>query len=213
MTTALPRSKVKKNQTWNAESVFSSPEAFDAEVKSLVDSLGSIKKFQGHLGDSPETFLETMEVIENISKRATKVQVYATMSSAVDTGNQQGAAMNGRAMSALAQVGAAMSFVDPELLSIGEAKLGQWLKDDTRLSLYEHYINDLFRRQAHVRDAEVEELLGLLRDGLRAIQALPDVNTEGYFQEWRAMLQRADLTPREARLLEHMARRMQRRGR
>ena len=147
MTTPLPRSKVKKNQTWNAESVFTSPEAFDVEVNSLVESLVSVKEFQGRLADSPDTFLEAMDVIENISKRAAKIQVYATMSSAVDTGNQQGAAMSGKAMSALAQVGAALSFVDPELLSTGEAKLRQWLKDDSRMRLYEHYINDLFRRQ------------------------------------------------------------------
>ena len=178
----LPRHKVKKNQTWNAESVFSSPEAFDAEVNSLVNGLGSIKKFQDHLGDGPDTFLEAMEVIESISKRSAKVQVYATLSSAVDTGNQQGAAMNGRAMSALAQVGAAMSFVDPELLSIGEAKLRQWLKDDTRLNLYEHYINDLFRRQAHVRDAEVEELLGLLRDPFGTVRSTANTLANADFQ-------------------------------
>ncbi|HEU0297599.1 MAG TPA: oligoendopeptidase F [Anaerolineales bacterium] len=182
MTTALPRSKVKKNQTWNAESVFSSPEEFDAEVKSLVESLPSIKKFRGHLGDSPETFLEAMEIIESTSKRAAKVQVYATMSSAVDTGNQQGAAMNGKAMSALAQVAAAVSFVDPELLSIGEAKLRQWLKDDTRLSLYEHYVNDLFRRQAHVRDAEVEELLGMLQDPFGTVRTTAQMLANADFQ-------------------------------
>src|SRR5215475_14008159 len=106
MTTALPRSKVRKNQTWNAESVFASAEAFDTEVNSLVASLDSIKKFQGHLGDSSDSLLQAMAVIENISKRAAKVQVYATMSSAVDTGNQQGAAMNGKVLSALVQVGA-----------------------------------------------------------------------------------------------------------
>ena len=182
MTTALPRSKVKKDQTWNAESVFSAPEAFDAEVNSLVDSLGSIKKFQGHLGDGPDTFLEAMEVIESISKRSAKVQVYATMSSAVDTANQQGAAMNGKAMSALAQVAAALSFVDPELLSIGGAKLRQWLKEDTRLGLYEHYVNDLFRRQAHVRDAEVEELLGMLSDPFGTVRTTANMLANADFQ-------------------------------
>jgi TrmH family RNA methyltransferase len=58
---------------------------------------------------------------------------------------------------------------------------------------------------------EKERLLGLLREGLRAIQALPAVNTEGYCREWRALVQRTDLTPREARLLEHLARRLMRR--
>ena len=56
--------------------------------------------------------------------------------------------------------------------------------------------------------AEKESMLALLREGLRAIEALPAVNAEGAFEEWRALFQRAALTPREARLLEHMARKM-----
>ena len=164
MATALPRSEVKKSQTWNAESVFASPELFDAEVKRLIESLENVKKFQGHLSDGPDTFLEAMDTIEEINKRATKVRVYATMSSAVDATNQQAAAMNGKATSALAQVSAATAFVDPELLTIGEATLRGWLTDDPRMKLYEHYFNDLAHKQTHVRRAEVEELLGMLRD-------------------------------------------------
>jgi tRNA/rRNA methyltransferase len=61
------------------------------------------------------------------------------------------------------------------------------------------------RRATH---DEKEKLLGLLLDGLRAIEALPPANSEGYFLEWRAMFQRADLTPKDVRLLEHMARKM-----
>ncbi|MCL4528844.1 MAG: oligoendopeptidase F [Chloroflexi bacterium] len=182
MPTPLPRSKVKKNQTWNAESVFASPKAFDAEVKSLVESLVEVKKYQGHLGGNIDTFLAAMDVIEKISKRAAKVQVYATMSSAVDTGDQQGAANNGKAMSAMAQIGAATSFVDPELLSIGEAKLRQWLKDDPRMKLYEHYFNDLFRKQTHVRSAEVEEVLGMLRDPFGSVRTTVNMLANADFQ-------------------------------
>jgi oligoendopeptidase F len=164
MPAVLPRSKVKKSQTWNAESIFVSPEAFDAEVKSILKSLPAIKAFQGHLGDNPTTFLEAMEAMDRLSQRATKVQVYATMSSAVNAMDPQGAEINGKATSALAQVSAATAFVDPELLTVEAAKLHQWLRDDPRMKLYEHYIDDLFRKQAHVRNAEVEELLGMLRD-------------------------------------------------
>jgi oligoendopeptidase F len=164
MPTAVPRSKVKKSQTWNAESVFASPEDFDTEVKNILESLPAIKTFQGHLGDDPDTFLEAMQTMDALAQRALKVQVYATMASAVDATDQQGAEINGKATSALAQVSAATAFVDPELLVIGESRLRQWLSDDPRLKLYEHYFNDLFRKQAHVRSAEVEELLGMLRD-------------------------------------------------
>ena len=164
MPNPMPRSKVKKNQTWNAESVFVSPEAFDLEVKSILKSLPGFKKYQGHLGEKPDTFIKAMKAMDKLSNRAAKVQVYATMSSSVDSNNQAGAAMNGRAMSLMAQINAATSFIEPELLSIGETKLREWLKDDPRMGLYQHFIGDLFRKQAHVRNAEVEELLGMLRD-------------------------------------------------
>jgi tRNA/rRNA methyltransferase len=66
------------------------------------------------------------------------------------------------------------------------------------------------RRASH---EEKQGLLALLREGLLAIESLPEVNTDGYFEEWRAIFARADLTPKEVRLLEHMARKMIRAGR
>jgi TrmH family RNA methyltransferase len=53
-----------------------------------------------------------------------------------------------------------------------------------------------------------EQLLALLQQGLLAVGALPRTNTEGYFADWRALVQRTDLTPHELKLLEHAARKM-----
>jgi TrmH family RNA methyltransferase len=61
------------------------------------------------------------------------------------------------------------------------------------------------RRATH---DEKDHLLELLRRGLLAIGALPAANTEGYFEGWRCLFQRADFMPAEVRLLEHMARKM-----
>jgi TrmH family RNA methyltransferase len=61
------------------------------------------------------------------------------------------------------------------------------------------------RRATH---DEKEQALALLREGLLALGALPRVNTDGYFEDWRALLQRGALSPRELKLIEHAARRM-----
>jgi tRNA/rRNA methyltransferase len=66
------------------------------------------------------------------------------------------------------------------------------------------------RRATH---DEKEHLLALLKEGLLALGALPDVNAEGYLRDWTALVHRADLTPRELKLLEHMARKMAQAGR
>lgn len=69
---------------------------------------------------------------------------------------------------------------------------------------------DLPRRATH---DEKEHLLALLKEGLLGVGALPDANTEGCYRDWTALVHRADLTPRELKLLEHMARKMAQAGR
>jgi tRNA C32,U32 (ribose-2'-O)-methylase TrmJ len=55
---------------------------------------------------------------------------------------------------------------------------------------------------------EKERMLALLREGLLAARALPEVNTDGFFEDWHALFQRAELTPKEVGLLEHLARKL-----
>ena len=67
--------------------------------------------------------------------------------------------------------------------------------------------------EARVRHEDKEALLELLRTGLRNVGALPHEREEPVFRDWRALVQRIDLTPRELRLLEHLARRLNTAGR
>jgi tRNA/rRNA methyltransferase len=66
------------------------------------------------------------------------------------------------------------------------------------------------RPGARATHGQKERLLELLEAGLVAVDALPRANRASYFAEWRALLQRADLTPKELKLVEHMARKMKR---
>lgn len=171
MSAALIRSKAKKKQTWNSESVFAGTVEFENAVTRLLESLPAMKSYQGRLAEGPSVFMEAMKMFDTLSRLAAKIQVYASMSSAVDTSDQAGAGMNSKALSALAQSSAAASFIDPELLTIGEATLRQWIKENPAMKSFEHYFHDLFRKQTHVRTAEVEELLGSLRDPFMAVRA------------------------------------------
>ena len=59
---------------------------------------------------------------------------------------------------------------------------------------------------------EKDAMLARLRAGLLAVGALRRANADRYFREWRALFSRADLTPKEVQLLEHLARTMSRPG-
>jgi tRNA/rRNA methyltransferase len=59
---------------------------------------------------------------------------------------------------------------------------------------------------------EKQRLLGLLREGLEAVGALPPHDAQAHLEEWTALVHRLDLTRRELAILEHMARKMARHG-
>jgi tRNA/rRNA methyltransferase len=69
------------------------------------------------------------------------------------------------------------------------------------------------RPRARATFDQKQRLLELLEAGLVAVDALPRANRAAYFEDWRAFVQRSDLTPKELKLLEHMARKMARAGR
>ena len=169
-TTVPPRSKINKKYTWNAESVFKSAKEWEAEVSAILAELPNVKKYEGKLGESPEMLLEGMQAVEALANRTYKMFMYAGFSYSVDTTNQKSAALFGKAQGVAGQVSGALSFVNPELIQIGKAKLDGWTSQSQKLAVYKHSFEDLFRQQAHVRSGEVEEILGMLGDPFSGAQ-------------------------------------------
>jgi len=160
-TTIPPRNKIDKKFTWNAESVFPTDEAWEKEVERIIADIPSIKKFQGRLGESAATLLKAFKTYENLLSRTYIANMYASFAYSVDTTNQKAAGMRAKASGMFGQVASAISFLQPELLQVGKAKLDEFIQQEEKLAAHKHSFEDLFRKQAHVRSAEVEEILGM----------------------------------------------------
>ena len=146
--TAVPlRSEIDERHKWNAPSVFASVDAWDAACGELRDDLPKLAAF-----------------LEDLILRAGRVGVYATMSHAVDMVDQKANRMASQARGLYGQLRAAAAFIDPELLALDRDELEVWMRERPRLALLRHYMDDLYRQQAHVRSPEVEELLGMVGD-------------------------------------------------
>lgn len=179
---SLPsRSEIAREHTWNRESVFATLHDWQKEVEAVKSVLTEIQKYPGHLGDSSDVLAEWLELAFETYNRVIKLNLYATMEQSVDSSNQEAAAMNSQVSSLEGQVIAAGAFAEPEILTIGRTKLDQWMRESQRLALYQHYFDNLFRREKHTRSAEVEEILGMLADPF-----------SGTYTAW-GMLNNADL--------------------
>src|SRR5215831_1856822 len=96
-TKVLPRNKVDKKFTWNAESVFPSNEAWETELKSIIEDSEKIKRYKGRLAEGPGMLFDALNDIEKLVSRAQIALVYAGFSYSVDTTDQQAAGMRAKA--------------------------------------------------------------------------------------------------------------------
>jgi oligoendopeptidase F len=159
-----PRSEIPENYKWNAESVFPDQAAWQAEYDAVRSDLRQLETYVGRLAANPQTLADALELRQSLEKRMWIVCVYASLLHAVDTRDQNAVAMNGKASILMGETFAAFAFIEPELIALGADNLQAWRHAEPRLEIYAHYFDNLFRKQKHVRSAEVEQLFGMLAD-------------------------------------------------
>ena len=160
--TTLPhRSDVPIEETWNLESIFPTIDAWQAACDEVEAGLPELEKYVGRLGESPATLLEYFSIADDLIRLAVKVMVYAGLAQATDVSDQQAAARMGQGRGLITRAVAARSFENPELMEIGFDTLRAWMDENPELEIYRHHFDDLERQSAHVRSAEVEEVLAL----------------------------------------------------
>jgi oligoendopeptidase F len=165
MARTLPaRSAIDRKHTWNARSIFASPAAWDEELAAVLAEIPGIQARRDAMRSDPTALVDGCAAMEQLMARMMRVVVYAGFSYSVDTLDPRAAAMNDKAQGAFGQVSSAVSFLEPLLLGIGKETVGKWMMSEPRLAGYRHYLDNLWRKQAHVRSAEVEELLGMVSD-------------------------------------------------
>lgn len=158
------RAEIDRAYTWNAESVFPTIADWEAACDELIGMTADSAGYEGRLSENAGVLADYLEAAGSLMRKLGKITTYTTMASSVDTNDQQAAAMASKARGLVGQVMAATAFAEPELLSIGQETLMRWVETEPRLALYRQYFDNLFRREAHVRSAEVEEVMGLVSD-------------------------------------------------
>lgn len=158
------RAEVAVADTWNASSIFATDTAWEAAMTQARATFATVRQFQGHLGDNPNSLADFFVLRDQLTNTAYKVRQYANMFYATDTADSTAAAKISRARSFIAQVQSELAFAEPEMLGIGFETLHRWGKEEARLTRLSQYFDQLEKRAAHIRSAEVEAVLSLAGD-------------------------------------------------
>ena len=159
-TQTLPkRSEVKENMTWDLTVIFPSDDAFETEYKEVEKEVEQISSFEGRLGESAEVFQESLEAILEMTRKLENVYVYSHLKNDQDTSNSSYQAMNDRAQLLATKASEAISWFEPEVLSLPEEKLKKYQTENEGLEIYKHYLDQITANRKHVLSKEMEGLL------------------------------------------------------
>ncbi|WP_281886025.1 oligoendopeptidase F [Paenibacillus sp. YYML68] len=157
MNQLLKRSEVPAEHRWNLDDLYPSREAWDREYQDVLSKLHDIKSFEGKLSE-PAAIKQCFELEDAISLQMERLYVYANMKHHEDMADSAYMALSDKSKKLSVEVGEAMSFISPEILSLSDEQL-QKLVADPELAFYKRTLEEMIRQKQHVLSKAEEALL------------------------------------------------------
>ena len=155
------RAEIPAEFRWDFSPIYPGWDAWDAGMKEMDRQMDAFIALKGTLGQGPGQLLKAYQAFDEIGKLQYRVFRYPQLQRDVDTRDQSVAARFQRVAAAFAKFDTATSWFTPELLSLPEATVKEWIAQTPSLAPYRFPILDAFRRKAHVLDDKGERLLSL----------------------------------------------------
>ncbi len=145
---------------WDLTYLYKSQDDFEADLLKVQNSVEKFTTFEGKLS-TKEGFKAYMLLNKEIDKILSRVFQYAHLRQDLNKKDVKNTQDLMRVMNVLNLLTQAMSFDSPEILSVGEQTIMEWINSDDELKEYRFPMQKLFHSNEHVLDKKSEYLLSL----------------------------------------------------
>lgn len=167
MASLITREEQVEEYTWDLTTIFSSDEEYEKAFKELETYLGKEQQFKGHLKDSSDTLYQALLLDSEIDEKLGKVYVYAHLKHDQDTANDKYVGYEAQAATLANKFASAWSFILPELMSIDEETLNEFVKSNKDLQRYQFDIEKLNKKRPHILSDKEEKILAEAGEALQ----------------------------------------------
>jgi oligoendopeptidase F len=171
------RSEAVVEYTWDLTTVFPANADWDKAVATLESELPNLEALQGTI-NSAKALLNVLKRRDEVDMQFGHLYTYAVHYRDSDSTNPVGQSMVERAGSMGARLGAALSFIEPEILATPQETISAWQREEPGLAVYEYALSELARKRPHVRSAEVEKIVAQFGDVTRAPGEIFEILTD-----------------------------------
>ena len=153
------RADIPAKYRWDFTAIYPNWAAWEAGMTEMETKMDAFAALKGSLSKGPAAVLHAYQAYDEIGMLQYKVYRYPQLQRDVDTRNQDIAGKFQRVGAIFAKFGTATAWFSPELLTIPQATMEQWIGETPGLAPYRFGILDKYRLQAHVLDEKGEKLL------------------------------------------------------
>lgn len=162
------RNQIDPKFQWRLEDIYATPADWEKDAQEVQSSLTQAASYRGRLGSSASLLADALEFRDRISRKIEKLFVYARMRRDEDNAETTAQARTDKAESLITRVQSAFSYYTPEILSVGDDKLRQFLQAEPRLAVYRQFIEEILEKRPHILSDAEERLLAELGEVLSA---------------------------------------------
>lgn len=159
MSTLKSREEMNELYTWDLTSMYADDAAQEADAEAVKAMFPKLAEFSGKLAEGPEVLADALDLIGEAARKMSNVYVYAHLKNDQDATNSTYQEMYAKATQLYGQFGETVAYFEPELNTIPEATLTQFIDENDRLKHYQQHLDNMGRGRAHVLPQEQELLL------------------------------------------------------
>ena len=157
------RSLIESKYKWKIDEMYNSQDSINNDIKKVEDLINKIKEYKGKLDLSKDNLYNALKISVDASRILSNLYVYTHMKLHEDTRINENQAVATKIEMLSTELSMATSYMVPEIISIDESKLDEYLTSD-QLSFYKKYINDILREKPHTLTEKEEEILAAVSD-------------------------------------------------
>lgn len=156
---AAPDAVPSDHYVWDLADLYADLDAWESDFTAQRERIGEIEAYKGTLGDGAGAMLAAFDTMTEIEKEIVRLYVYSSLQRDEDQRDAEAQARFNRVQALYQNLAEAASWVDPEILEVGEETVLAYLAEEPGLAPYEFSLKDTLRRAPHTLDEEGEGML------------------------------------------------------
>lgn len=156
-----PRKDVPVELTWRIEDIYANAEAWNKDKELTKSLIGVIERMQPDWTGDPNKMLAMLDLYKDMNIKIERLYSYTSHQLNMDLGNTTLQGMKGEMQSLAVRAGQVFSFLNDDVMKLGQEKFNEYLKQVPPLKPYSFMISDILRSKEHILPAEQQQIVSL----------------------------------------------------